>query len=303
MVPNQAQIFRSLITMLVITMIAACTGGNKSGNSENANDSKAFEKVSGDIIVGEIDKVIHELPPPSEVPYLLQQTGADLNIELVNKIERVDDYLTSNDKSALNLGVYASDVGYYASYEQVQDALKYLEGAQKLAEKIGVASVFDVNMIERFETNLSNRDSMNAIIDEAMAIAEKRLENNDRLVMVALVLAGSFVEGMYLSTQVVETYPDILTKQQTDLILEPLIRIIIEQKPALLDLIALLKDLPQDEIIGRMISELSVLRFLYDDLSDIEFKIKENHADLTLSKDMIADITTEVKRIRMDITK
>lgn len=290
--------FLSIASSLLLSVFLFSCGGSSSKKEENAGSD--FDKTGE--IVEDLDKVIHELPPPSEVPFLLQATGADFNKDLVNNIDMIEDYLVNNEKTALNLGVYATDVGYFSSYNQVQDALRYLEGCQKLADKIGVSSVFDIRLMERFEKNLSNRDSLAQIINEAIEIAEKRLENNDRLVMVALVLAGSYIEGMHISTGVVETYPQIMTEEQRNLVLEPLVKIIIEQKSALIDLIALLKDLPQDEVISKMVSELSILRILYDDLADIEFKIHDKNASLTLDRNLLKDITTEIKRIRKDIT-
>lgn len=288
--------------LLALSVFMFACGGGSSTTEESNSNSTAFDETSEEV-VEEIDKVIHELPPPSEVPFLLKATGADFNKDLVNSMDKVEDYLVDNEKSALSLGVYATDVGYFSSYDQVQDALKYLEGCQKLADKIGVSSVFDIRLMERFERNLSDRDSLASIINEAIEIAEKRLENNDRLVMVALVLAGSYIEGMYISTGVVETYPKIMTEEQRNLVLEPLVKIIVEQKSSLIDLIALLKDLPQDKVISRMVSELSILRILYDDLADIEFKIHDEKASMTLDRHILKDITTEVKRIRSEITE
>ena len=178
-----------------------------------------------------------------------------------------------------------------------------MEVCQKLAETIGVSSAFELDLMERFEQNLSNRDSLSNLINIAMTAAEEKLEDTDRLSMVALVLSGSYIEGLYLSVMVIDTYPDdLLPEESRNLILEPLVRIVIEQQKSLIDVIALLKDLEQDEIISNVIAEFNVLRLLYeDDVSDIEDKISEGDPNFVLSKDLLADITTEVKRIRADM--
>jgi predicted Zn-dependent protease with MMP-like domain len=103
--------------------------------------------------------------------------------------------------------------------------------------------------------------------------------------------------------KVIETYPtDILDEDIRNLILEPLVKVVLDQKKPLLDVIALLKDIPQDDIISTMIAELNILRILYEgDLAEVEKKISENTGDFILTQDMLLDITTEVKRIRTDI--
>lgn len=294
---------RKTIPILSVSLIAiflySCGGSGKT-SEEQANSE--FDAAQSQI-VEEIDKVVHELPPPSEVPYLLQATGSDFNPELVNKLENAEKYYTSLDKSAFNLGGYATDIGYLATYDQVQDALKYMETCQKLSETIGIASAFDLDLMERFERNLSNRDSLSNLINLAMKMAEDKLEDTDRLSMVALVLSGSYIEGLYLSVMVVDTYPDdLLPEESKNLILEPLVRIIIDQRKSLIDVIALLKDLEQDEIISNVIAEFNILRSIYkDDVAAIEEKIHEGDPNFRLNKDMLANIIVEVKRIRADM--
>ncbi len=290
------------LTLLVAmsVMLFSCGGGGKKDESASSEFSEAQQQVAEDI-----DKVIHDLPPPSEIPFLLQATGSEFNPELISSLDGVEAYKTSIDKAAMNLGIYATDVGYLASYEQVQDALKYMEACQSLAETVGIASSFDLDLLSRFEENLGNRDSLANLLNDALIVAESRLESDDRLNSAALVLAGSFVEGLYISTMVVETYPeDLLPEESRNLILEPLIKIVLDQKQPLLDLIELMGDLPEDDMINTMIGELNVLKRIYDDELDIVGdKIKNNNGDFVLTKDELTTITYDVKRIRGVITE
>ncbi len=275
-----------------------------SGKKNNEAKTKAFDEAQSKVI-DEIDKVIHELPPPSEVPYMLQATGADYNPSFPNKLENAEKYLNSMDKAALNLGAYATDIGYLTSNDKTQEALKYMEVCQKLADKIGISSAFDLDMMERFEKNLSNKDSLSNLINIAITMAEDKLEDSDKLNMVALILSGSYIEGLYLSVMVIDTYPDdLLSEQNKNLILEPLMKVIIDQEKSLIDIIALLKDIEQDDIIANIIAEFSILRILYDDdVAAINEKISGNDPNFVLTKDMLIDVITEVKRIRADMIK
>ncbi|MEQ8548573.1 MAG: hypothetical protein RIC03_11725 [Cyclobacteriaceae bacterium] len=283
--------------------IVSCDSKSKK-KLESEAEASAFEEAEKQISAN-INKVIKDLPNPTEVPYLLQATGADFDKGLVNGLEKIPQYQSNEDETALNLGVYATDMGYLVSYEQVQSSLDYMENCQKLAESLGIASVFDVSTINEFQKNLNNPVKLNEIIAGAIVEAEEKLQNSDRLPIAALVISGSFVEGLYLAVKVIETYPtDILDEDTRNLILEPLVSVVLDQKQPLLDVIALLKDLPQDDIISKMIAELNILRILYEgDLAEVEKQISENTGNFVLTQDMLLDITTEVKRIRTDIVE
>jgi hypothetical protein len=118
-----------------------------------------------------------------------------------------------------------------------------------------------------------------------------------------MILSGSYIEGLYLSVMVIDTYPeDMLTENQRNLVLEPLMRVIIDQEKSLIDIIALLKDIEQDEIIANIIAEFSILRILYDDdVAAITDKIGGNDPKFVLKKEMLVDVISEVKRIRADM--
>ena len=138
-----------------------------------------------------------------------------------------------------------------------------------------------------------------------MMSAEQKLEDSDKLTLVAMVLSGSYIEGLYLSVMVIDTYPDdLLTESQKNIILEPLMKVIIDQEKSLIDIIALLKDIEQDEIIANIIAEFSILRILYDDdVAAISDKIGGNDPKFVLKKEMLVNVISEVKRIRADMIK
>ncbi|MEQ9306884.1 MAG: hypothetical protein RJQ14_23415, partial [Marinoscillum sp.] len=148
----------SLLIGFLGLLLVSCGG---SSSKETSAEDVAYEEAEKKIVT-DMDKVIHDLPSPTEVPYLLQATGADFNSDIINSLDGLPKYLTNEDESALNLGIYATDMGYLISYKQLETATDYLESAQKLAESLGVASVFSVATIEKFQNNLDNPDSLNA---------------------------------------------------------------------------------------------------------------------------------------------
>ncbi|MGC4021305.1 MAG: hypothetical protein QM734_04860 [Cyclobacteriaceae bacterium] len=57
------------------------------------------------------------------------------------------------------------------------------------------------------------------------------MKSDNRIKPAALMITGSFVEGLYISTGVIKTYPkDILKDDDRILVLTPLIRVVLQQK-------------------------------------------------------------------------
>ena len=277
--------------------LQSCGGGSSSEQASGASEEFAAAKEE---IASDISAYIKDLPPPSEVPFLLMATGSDFNGALVNDLDNADRYTASIDKAALNLGVYATDIGYLSSYDQSDDVFSAVEICQRLAETIGVASAIDIDLITRFEENIGQRDSMAVLIDEVMEVTGERLQTLDRINLAAVALAGSFVEGLYISTQVIDTYPDdLLPEASRNLILEPLVKIVIDQQKTLDDLLKVMGEVESNETIESMTAELNKLKAIYDnDLSEVGDKIANNTGDYQLTKDLIAGLTQETARIR-----
>ncbi len=282
------------ISILVIFGFLAACGGSEP--SEEEKDTTSTNEVTQNL-----QKVLTDVPEPSDIPYQLKATGAEFNADLPNPHANVEKYLTTNNKAALNVGVYATNVGYVSVYEQVQNALDYIKAVERLGDKLDIINAFDPKMQERFKGNLSNVDSLTTIIDEALKQSDKYLKENERNSVAAMVFTGSFIEGLYVSTQIVATYPeDILPKDAKDEVLLGLVRIITDQDKPLGDLINALKSLEEDAEIKEYISDLEALAAIYKSLN-IQEKIEKNQGALILNDETIKGITEKVKEIRAKI--
>ncbi|MEL7006540.1 MAG: hypothetical protein AAFN93_28025, partial [Bacteroidota bacterium] len=259
---------KSFSILAVSAFLFACGGGAQ--KETDVADDVTFSDAEQQII-SDMSQVIKDLPPPSIVPNTLMKLGTEYDPDLVNSIDKIEEYQTNEDKAALNLGVYATDVGYQVAYQQVQESMSHMDALQQLAETVGVSTAFDMSLMEQYEQSLDNPDSLSALLNKTMLLAEERLESSDRLSMAALVLSGSFVEGLYLIIGIVNDYQgEGLTEQQRNEKLQPLVQLILDQEKPLKDVIGLMKDIPSDDAILRMISELEILRILYDsDMKEI----------------------------------
>lgn len=292
--------FSLLASSLILSVLTSCGGGS---SKETKADEVEFDEAETQIVT-DMSKMLHDLPSPTEVPYLLESTGAKFNDDIINSMTRLPKYLTNEDESALNLGIYATDMGYLISYAELEQANVYLQASQKLAETLGVASVFSLATIEKFQKNLNNPDSLNKILNHSISDVQEKLKSGDRVPVAALILAGSFIEGLYLTIKVIDTYPtDELEEEARNAILEPLVKVVLKQEKPLTDVITLLKDLPEDEIVNHMINELQILKVLYEtDLAQVEKEIA-NKEDFVITESALSGIKSEVIRIRRDIVE
>jgi hypothetical protein len=287
-----------LFTALTTFGLWSCGSSTKEENSNSDEFNQSEESLKD-----QIKDVMYNLPSPSEIPYLLQATGAEFNQSLVNDVKKVDQYTTRNDKAALNLGIYAADIGYLSSYEKTQQSITYLAATKSLADKLGVIGSFDLNELERFESNISNKDSLTSILDNSVKKTEIYLKDDSRNKLAALMLTGSFIEGLYISTGLIKSYPkNLLPDDSRNLVLTPLMRVILEQEKSVDDLVKMLATVEQADPVTTIVADLTSLQASYRAL-DIDEQIKNNKASLVLTDKNLTDITSIIEKMRKFITE
>jgi len=285
-----------LLTIATASFLASCGSSSKQENQNSGEFKQAEESLKK-----QIEDVVYNIPSPSEIPYLLQTTGAEFNQGLVNDRKKVDQYMTRTDKAALNLGVYMADIGYLSSYDKTQEAIDYLSSAKKLADNLGVIGTFDTDILKRFESNISNKDSLASLLNDAVQKTDKYLKDDSRNKLAALMITGSFIEGLSISTGLIKTYPKSLLKEdERNLILTPLIRVILEQEKSVDELVKMLATVEQTDPISGIQTDLAALQASFRALN-IDEQIKNNRSDLVLTDKNLIEIAKIVEKMRKDI--
>jgi len=285
-----------LFSFLAVLGLWSC-GGSKEDQSKNSEEFNQAEES----LKEQIKDLVYNIPSPSEIPYLLQATGADFNQSLLNDRKKADSYGSRSDKAALNLGVYTTDIGYLSSYDKTQEAIDYLNASKKLADNLGVIGTFDTEVLRSFESNISNKDSLANILDKAVKSTDKYLKDDSKNRLAALLLTGSFVEGLYISTGLIKSYPkDILPDDARNLILTPLITVILNQEKSVDEMAKMLAAIDQAEPIASLNADIQALQASYRSLN-IADQIKNNRSDLVLTDKHLAEITSIVEKMRKSI--
>jgi len=288
----------ALFLSLLITLVLWSCGTSK----KDENSSDEFKQAE-ESLKDQIKDVVYNIPSPTEIPYLLEATGAEFNPSLINDRKKVDSYAARNDKAALNLGIYAADIGYLTSYDKTQEAIDYLNATKTLADNLGVIGSFDVEILKKFEANIANKDSLASLLNETVQKTDRYLKDDNRNKLASLMVTGSFVEGLFISTGLIKSYPkNILPDDARNLVLTPLMRVVLEQEKSVSELLSMLSTVEQTDPVTTIVADLTALDASYRALN-IDEQIKNNRADLVLSDKNLTDITNIIEKMRKSIVE
>jgi hypothetical protein len=195
------------------------------------------------------DEMIQNMPSPIEMAILVKHAGGEYNSGLLNDVKNLDNYITKGKKT-INMGVYSSDVGYTSLYKQTQETVFYLNNVRKLSDDIGLSDAFDQSMFDRVEANIENRDSLLQILSASYDLANQYLKENNRMNTSVLMIAGGWIESMYLAANLGANGgrpQDIISLR------------ILEQEMVLGKIIAAMKMVDDDPVVAEFAQKLEQL--------------------------------------------
>ena len=283
--------------------ISAC-----SSPKQEESDGEVFDEAVDELQEKVLD-IIGNVPPPSEIPYIIQSTGADFDESLLNDIANVDKYKSEDDKSALNLGVYSTDIGYLSSYNKSQEALSYFNEIKALADQIGVTSSIDNETVEEFESSLGSKDELGDILDNAIGDTRVHLEESGRDRTAALVVTGTFTEGLHIASSLIDQFPktpagEISADDPSSSIAAfaiPLVNLILDQEKPMGELNALLMSLDSDPVTDQLVTMTSELVEEYAKLN-VEETLKNNQGMTYLQEGGLTGLISKINALRAYIT-
>lgn len=254
-------LFRILIAVGLMAGIVSCSNSDKkSSSTTDAVDEELVEKQK---VINDVKKVMYSLPSPVETTLLLKKAGAGYDEALLNPTSNANKYNTDKDR-ALNLGVYGADLSYASIFEQDQTIMQYMNVSKKLAIGLDLLSAIDQTIIDRLEANHDNRDSVIRIISETFLNSNSTLKEDNRPEMAALILAGGWVEALYLATQLTN---DVVKDKD-------LVERIVEQKLSFSELKKLLGEYTDNADIADVLNKLQPISSAFADIEIVKSGIE-----------------------------
>jgi len=199
-----------IIAFLAGTILFSCNGKGTEEKDEledeNVDTGLDSQKISA-------QNVFNALPARDKIITLTTIAQAEYNPMLLSDPNSVNKYSIESSK-ALNLGVYGADLNATGVFEQTQESMLFLKCVNILAKNLGVSNSFDEKMVDRMTANKSNRDSTLEIISQSFKSADKYLKDNGRPGTSSLIVAGAWVEGIYLAVNTAkETKNEAIVKE------------------------------------------------------------------------------------------
>jgi hypothetical protein len=266
------------------------------GNENNSESTVVIENTDSRPTI-EDDDISYTLPSPLQIAFIFKQAGLSYQPDLTNKPESINNYVSKYNQK-LNFGVYAADLAYCVLNNQSQQAIFYLKNLGHMSEKLWMSNIFQTsNVLNRFEKNIGNEDSLATVIADMQLSMDNYLEENGIGENGSIIFAGAWIESMYIGSKVIEKSNN-----------EKLISRLAEQAIILDNLIKLLNKNNATEA-SELIKDLEGLnrhfdKFLkYNETENSEDETEEEDTVYAFTKQEIDNFTKDIEAIRNKIIK
>lgn len=227
--------------------------------SENVNENDTQGDIEEEILneVNDDDKESIEeepkledntfiLPSAFHISSLLQRAGLTFEDGVCNDPGNVNLYSSKNAK-LLNFGIYSADLFFNVFKDQNDVSKKYIKVLKQLSEETGMGAVFNSeSILERFEKNIENKDSVLFLVLEIEERTDMYIERTNEEHTAMVIFTGAWLEGMYMGL-----------KSHSDSKSEELARRLFEQACLLENIVEGMQNHPDEEpYIKKVSSEL-----------------------------------------------
>ena len=293
-------IAKGMLTLSVVALISTGCGTSTTNDGNDNTDNKEVDTAAEN---KSVKNVFYSIPSPVELCQLMERAGATYDKDLLNDINNGSKYTTTVSQG-LNLGVYGADLSITSLFDKTQESLFYMKCTSNMAKSLGITTAFNGPSMSRMDANKGNRDSLLSIITDSYYETDDYLKENQRANISALVIAGGWVEALYIGSQIgLRTNNDEVKTR------------IAEMKGSLNNLCGLLSLYKGEEGIDPIAKKLAELRTIYDQVTasagqtnvttDEKTKVTTigGGNKMVLTKDQFAMIAKKAEEIRNSIIK
>lgn len=181
--------------------LTSCGGGSSQKLDDVAEDTSLI--VSGEVV----SDMIQNISSPVEMANEIKNSGVSFSKDILNAAGQESLYETSF-KRAVNLGVYASDLGYINTFGKGTVVVDYLTSIKRLADGIGVGQFLDFNTLSSLAKNSTNLDSLKQLSVTSFNNIDKYLREQKRSNVSTAIVVGTWIEGLHITASVISQTQD-----------------------------------------------------------------------------------------------
>ena len=238
--------------------LVACGGSKTPAENKAPLESGASELTNKDEFFKDreqaLKQIFFSIPAPIEMADMIKDAGFSFDKAMLNSVDKVAKYVDEENR-AINLGIYAADLSYSTVFEQKQESVNYLVASKTLSNALGIDAAMDEKFMERVQKNQNNKDSLLSYVTLSYQNVNAYLKEGKRTDVSALIVAGAWVETLYLSTQYAGKNGEKSMKQR-----------VAEQTYSLNQLVSYLNLFATSDRVNRMKEDLTRLQAIYKDV-------------------------------------
>ena len=257
--------------MCVSIILFSCgTGGDSGQNNNGVSNEVLTQGLDLDPTI--VSGMVENIASPVETAALLKSLNVEFSGSYLAPTTNVDELSTSFNQ-AFYLGIYAADLGYLNMYDKTNAVLEYITAIKTLADAIRVGQFFDFSTLKRLAQSNQNLDSLMYISVHSFNQMDSYLRSDKRGNLSTLMIAGVWLEGLYLATQVAKTNPHPDLKERIG-----------EQKIIMSDLMLILETYKGDPSFAKLIADYNEIRA---EFADVEITIKKGEPTMVEEDGML----------------
>jgi len=207
---NQGKLMSCVMftSMLLLGACGESEEANTDVNTDAVIDTTAIINDEEETELQSFDPSLeYTVPTPSDLFLALQNIGSEAKFNFLNDPAKVSNYGDKKSR-ALNFGVYFADLSYASSFNYGPELFNYIKVVDDLSDELNIRSAMDEALKDRIQAHISagTVDSIVSISANTYYEAYEYLDKNERGGTLRMIVAGGWIEGLYLLTNMVETY-------------------------------------------------------------------------------------------------
>ena len=286
------------ILFFISLMFFSCSLENDDNNQDRVEEKLVLDQNE------KMEAVYYSIPSPMETTIILKRNYPKFSANLLFPDINIHE-IHDNQIRALILGIISTDLNYAMLSERKLETNRLINKVIEIAQILHLDGVVNSSIKDRIEKNLNNKDSMQIIIGNTFWEIENKLKEDHKEELSALIVAGGWIEGLYLATNMANM----------DSSNKPLQNIIADQKIVHENLIELISDFTFEDLIQEnLIAELINMKAIFQKISIVEIErnspiitekndemVIGNYFNLKFEKEDLKEIHNLISNLRQTI--